>query len=111
MASDTKEIGKWAFVFGVIIAIIGGIVAIPAMAWILLVLGLIVGFLNVTAKETTEFLVATIALIVITLGAGGLGSAATVGAILAGVFQNIVTFIGPAALVVALKAMYTLGEA
>ena len=56
----TESIGKWAFILGVVIAVIAGLVGGWAAAyspWILLVLvvlGLIVGFLNISAKEFIE---------------------------------------------------------
>ncbi len=61
-----SKIGFWAFIIGLILCVVAG------FAWAnnngvviaLLVLGLIIGFLNVTAKETMLFLVATIALMV-----------------------------------------------
>src|SRR4030065_432760 len=65
-------IGFWAFILGLAIAVAFGMMAalgmgaafMPAVIIILIILGLIVGFLNITAKEILLFLVATIALIV-----------------------------------------------
>jgi len=79
-------------------------------ALLLVVLGTIVGFLNVTAKETTEFLVAAIALI----AAGGAGLNVIVwgniGIYLQSILSNITVFVAPAAVVVALKAVFELAE-
>jgi hypothetical protein len=62
-----SKIGFWAFIIGIIVSIVMGFIAAQntVAVIILLILGLIVGFLNITAKETTVFLVATIALIVV----------------------------------------------
>lgn len=108
MAFD-KKIGSWAFIIGVALAIIAGLIAIPNAALILAILGLIVGFLNITVRETTEFLVASIALIL--LGAAGLSAIAIVGPIIAAILANIAAFVAPAALVVAIKAIYALAKA
>lgn len=103
------NLGRWIFLAGVALAILTGLagnLGISALPIILLVLGLVVGFLNVSAAETRTFLVASIALM-LTAGSlggldvigGGLGSAITA------VAANLKTFIAPAALVVALKSL------
>ncbi|RLG69133.1 MAG: hypothetical protein DRO07_02695 [Candidatus Iainarchaeum archaeon] len=113
-----QTIGSWAFIIGVLIAILGGIFA-PMLAeqaaWItlvLVILGLIVGFLNIGDKEVPGFLMATIALMLV-------GSAdleiidkviAPVGTYLASIVANIVAFVAPAALVVALLEIYRLAS-
>ncbi|MBD3260032.1 hypothetical protein GF371_05410 [Candidatus Woesearchaeota archaeon] len=105
------KIGHYAFLLGVILAIIVGffpdIVAYSAL--ILVILGLIVGFLNVTAKETHGFLVASIALMV--AGGAGLGVIGWgIGGYLVSILTNIVIFVAPAAIVVALKTIIALAE-
>jgi len=60
-------IGFWAFIVGLIIAVVAGII-MPQngiIIIVLIVLGIIIGFLNITAKEIMLFLVATIALVVV----------------------------------------------
>ncbi len=94
-------IGHWAFVLGLIISVIAGFGGdIPALMTVLAVLGLIVGFLNVTEKESTAFLVGVIALLLI-----GLSSLATLGYIswLVPILTNVVAFVSAAGLVVAIK--------
>ena len=59
--------GHWAFLIGFALAIIAGFVPqlqIPAVTWILVLLGLIVGFLNITAREVQEFLIAAVAVVI-----------------------------------------------
>ena len=54
-----SQVGKWAFLIGVVLAVITGIGTGLAQDWgvnpwlmlLLVVLGLIVGFVNITAKE------------------------------------------------------------
>ena len=105
------RIGHWAFIVGVLIAVIAGLV--PAwqtdtVVWILVILGLIVGLLNITAKETVEFLVAAVALIIV--GTAGLATLPALGGIILAILANIVAFVAPAALIVALKAIYALAQ-
>ena len=108
-------IGKWAFILGMILAILVGLVAIPYSALtavILMVLGLIVGFLNIEVKETNEYLVASIALLII--GIGGVTALDVLGVTIfdwvQGVLSNFIAFVGASALVVALKAIVQLGK-
>jgi len=106
-----KKTGHYAFLVAVALAVLAAL--IPALqvdwvVWALVILGLVVGFMNITAKETTEFLVATIALMAV--GTGGLGIVPTAGDIIASVLRNLLTVVAPAALIVALKAIYSLAE-
>ncbi|MBU0461818.1 MAG: hypothetical protein KJ574_04490 [Nanoarchaeota archaeon] len=105
-----QNVGHYAFIIGVILAIIAGIV-VTANPWVVLalvVLGLIVGFMNVTAKETTEFLVAAIALIA--AGTANLTVIPYIGAYLTSILGYISVFVAPAAIVVALKAVKDLAS-
>jgi|SRR4030042_1651072 len=110
-------VGFWAFIVGLVIAVVVGIMAalgmataiMPAAIIILIILGLIVGFLNITAKEFMLFLVATIALIVV----GGVFAPLKtfgIGAILDGILALVATLMAPAAIVAAIKALWALGR-
>ena len=108
--NDTMDqrIGHWAFIVGILLAIIAGLV--PALqtstvTWILVILGLVVGLLNITAAETTEFLVATIGLMIVSTALGPL-----LGGIIEAILQNVIAFSAPAALIVSLKAIYGLAS-
>lgn len=105
-----KKIGHYAFIVGVVLAIIAGIIVTnnPWIVLALVILGLVVGFLNVSAKETTEFLVASIALIA--AGSANLTIIPYVGDYLTAILGYIAVFVAPAAIVVALKAVKQLAE-
>jgi hypothetical protein len=66
-----ESLGKAAFVVGVLLAIFGGIwggVAHPtneAIIIILIIAGVLIGLLNITAKETSAVLLATAALLIV----------------------------------------------
>lgn len=103
------EIGKWAFVVGLVLAVLAGLVTslnVPLTVYVLAVLGIVVGFLNVTEKETVPFLVATIALMLTSTSLAVLGVAT-----LTAIFTNVAVFAAPAALVVAIKAVYSTASA
>jgi hypothetical protein len=110
-------IGFWAFIIGLVIALAVGIMAalgtaeaiMPATIIVLIILGLLIGFLNITAKEILLFLVATIALIVV----GGVFaplSTFSIGKILDAVLALIATLMAPAAIVAAIKALWSVGK-
>lgn len=93
-------VGRWAVIIGIILAILAGFTEIPSIAVILFILGLIVGFLNIKEKETTPFLVAVVALMVIGISGLQLGKL-TPTAI--SILENFLAFVSAAGLIVALK--------
>jgi len=102
-------IGKWSLIIGLVVAVLAAfITAIPAttVLLILFILGLIVGFLNIDKKNTTEFLVAVIALLFVgSLGALAIGQLATAVTYLEAILSNFTAFVAAAALVVSIKAI------
>ena len=112
-----KRVGNYSFIIGVIIAIVLGIVSLgaatPILASVLVVLGLIVGFLNVIGKETQEFLIVSVVLIIVA-GLGGAGATlsgvAVIGTYLQGIFTQLLAFVVPATVVVALKDIWRLTQ-
>ncbi len=101
-------IGRWSFLLGVILSLLAGFGGqIPALITVLFILGLIVGFLNITEKESTSFLVAVIALLVI--GIAGLQFGKFTPIIIA-ILQNLIAFVSAAAIVVALKQVLSIAK-
>ncbi|UCD06929.1 MAG: hypothetical protein JSW41_03780 [Candidatus Aenigmatarchaeota archaeon] len=113
----SESVGKWAFILGVVIAVIAGLVGgwvtgyNPWILLVLVILGLVVGFLNISAKEVNVFLLSAIALILVGTIAQ-LTSIDTIipllGSVLQAMVNNIAAFVAPAALIVSLKAVYNL---
>ena len=106
-----SKIGFWAFIIGLILALVAGLAWVDnnAVIIILLILGLIVGFLNVTAKEITLFLVATIALIVTGRVFEPL-SLLSIGEHLDNILAYVATLMAPAAVVASIKALWAVGK-
>jgi hypothetical protein len=110
-------IGKAAFVVGVLFAIFGGIWGGKASLtndWVVIVLliaGVLIGFLNITIKEATPVLAATVALLI--LGIWGDSSAFRpildlsqgLGENLLGIVNAFALLMAPAAVIIALKAV------
>lgn len=108
-----EKIGTWAFLLGVLISVVAGLVpnfAEPPLAgqvaWALVILGLLVGLLNIRARETQEFLIACTAILVV----AGMGGLPPLGRILGAILTNIIAFVAPAAILVALRAVWQLAE-
>jgi len=103
-------IGFGAFVLGLLIAIVCGIVAPtnPVVILVLVLLGIIIGVLNITAKEIMPLLLAAIALIVV----GGVFEPIRVvgiGAILDNILKLVATLVAPAAVIAAVRALWSVG--
>lgn len=113
-----KRIGGYAFIIGVILAIVLGLASdslgVQTAAWLsslLVVLGLIVGFINVTGKETRDYLITAFILVFVASQATiALGGVSYIGTYLAGIFMQLTAFVVPAVIVVALKEILALSQ-
>lgn len=102
-------VGRYGFIAGLVIAAIIALFNTNAVvSLILVVLGLIVGLMNVTGKEAVPFLVSVIALIV---GVGGMLEVFTGilpgSQILLSFLQGIVLFASAAAFPVAFRGLFS----
>ncbi|UCC81602.1 MAG: hypothetical protein JSW46_11330 [Gemmatimonadota bacterium] len=98
-----EKMGKYAFIAGLIICALAGFgLEATWVPWVLAVLGLIVGFLNIGDKEVSTFLLASIALI---MSASAMAMLPFVGGTLTTILAYLVVFIAPAVLVVSLKGL------
>jgi hypothetical protein len=127
---EIEQIAQYAFMAVVVIAIIAGLaygynewdhmenaVDLWDTGWIMLImviLGIIVGLVSITAKESTPFLIASIALIVTGTMMEPFNAINTVAAPLGYMATWIVTFIAafaaPAAVLIAIKAVYAMAK-
>ena len=104
-----NQIGSWSFIIGLVVAIVLGLGLTAeynkVVIWILFSIGIIVGALNVTAKETQSFLTTgTILALLPYLGlqVGVFNDAPLV----VNILKAILTMFIPATIIVALKAVY-----
>ena len=117
MAKILELAGKAAFIVGVVFAIVGGIWggrAEPtneAVIILLLIAGIVIGLLNITAKEATAVLAATTALIILALwGHSGafnpvMNLNQTLGENLVGMVDAFALLMAPAAIIIAVRAV------
>jgi len=114
-------IGLLAFFVGIILAIVGGIGYHDNSGIILtlVIVGILVGLLNITGKEVLPLLIAAIALIVVgTVGLGGdkgvfgalndLGGEA--GTKINAIVAYLATFMAPAAVISAFRAIWAVAR-
>ena len=129
------KIGSWAFLVGIVIAILVGLYAASTapttindvffyasdiggwIAWLLAILGVIVGFVSafgmgtITKEEVPNFLLAGVALIAIGAASGiFFGIKSWIGAIFNGVAISLAIFIAPAMGILAIKAIWDIGK-
>ena len=137
MAKDDlmQKVGSWAFLIGILIALIVGLYQAytiesgdnffqsdtgGTIAWVLAILGAIVGVLavmgkgTITKKEIPGFLLAGIGLVVM----GGVFTTMTalyslkpfIGALLSGISMSLSIFVAPAVGILAIKAIWDMGK-
>ncbi len=107
-------IASWAFLVGVLLAIIAGILSAFNIATLndstlmltLVIIGLIVGLFNVTNKETTPFLISGTCLVIISFFGLNLIAISLLSAIL---FALLGIFI-PATIIVAIKNVFSIAK-
>ena len=122
---DMEKIAHWLFTIFVVIAIVMGLVVgymhynndanfantNAYVTLLLLILGIIVGLVTITAKEVTPFLIATIALIVASIS-NVWSPLNTIHALLYNwatyILSYIVAFVAPAAVIIAIKSVFAM---
>ena len=125
LKSRENTIGAWAFLIGVILAIVIGLatslIPIPELArfsaqiyGILVVLGIVVGFINVTSKDSQTFMIAGAVLVVVskfgmesvTGSLIGIG----IGDAVSSTFAALLALFVPATIIVALKVVFSIAK-
>jgi len=101
-----EMIGRLAFYAGIVISVLLGWMDMPYATLILVIVGIVVGLLNVTIKETGRFLLATVVLVT-----AGLALAAALGEPIKSILHAFVAFTSAAAVVVALKEVWDIQKA
>lgn len=121
------KIGSWAFLLGVIIALIVGLYAAynletsgqtfgGGIAWVLAIIGVIVGLLSalgmgtITEKEVPNFLLAGIALVVMYGVFRGITMEPWIGSLFQGISLSLSILIAPVVGILAIKAIWDIGK-
>jgi ATP synthase protein I len=97
-------VGKWAFIVGLVIAVIAGLLFQAVwVVWVLALLGVVVGLLNISTEETERFLLAAIAFL---LSATALGVIPLIGGLIDNILAYVAAFVAGATVVVALVTLF-----
>ena len=108
-----QEIGSYAFIVGIAIAVIASVITLDAalVTGALVAIGVIVGFINVTEKETRDFLLAAVSVVIVSYFAGtGFEAIPVIGTMLKNITIGIMTFVTPAVIIVALKQIWAIAK-
>ena len=127
--SQENTLGAWAFLIGVILAIIIGLstsglfpikeindnkVFSSAIYGVLVLLGIFVGYMNVTGKDSQTFLLAgTVLVIVSRFGIDAVQGTVIgigVGSVVTSVFAALLALFVPATIIVALKTVFSIAK-
>lgn len=114
MKARENLIGAYAFLGGVILAVILGLfqtrleAASTAINYLLAILGIVVGFfINVSERDISKFLIAGVSLVVVSyMGQEALGIVSSLGRVLGAL---LVLFV-PATVIVALKDIFSVSN-
>lgn len=119
MAIRSREniLGAWAFLVGIILAVFVGLFAAdkinPLILWILVGLGLVIGYF-VSEKDARTFLIASVALTVVSyMGISGMVlsaaiSGAQIGRTISSILGALLMLFVPATIVAALKSVFSI---
>jgi L-lactate permease len=110
-----QKIGSWAFIVGVVVALVAPIFA-GLSTWLitlLIILGLVIGFLNITVADTQTFLLAALALVIVSgfsSTSGVITQVTGIGPALGRIFGGLLLLVVPATIIVALRSIYTVSR-
>ncbi len=105
-------LGSWSFLIGLVLAVILGLgydgLYAPTLVWLVFLLGVVVGLLNITHDEMVPFMTAGVVLVLVS----SLGSSALAGvsSVVSDVLKGVLTLFVPATIIVALKSVFVLAR-
>ena len=108
-------VGSWAFLVGLVLAVLLGLGLTgpyqATMLWVVFLLGIVVGLLNVTHDESSTFMVGGTVLALISFLGVEAGIFDAVAPIIGNILRGILTLFVPATSLVALKSVFCLAKA
>lgn len=123
MAIRDKEnvFSAWAFLIGVVLALVGGMLSAlfghlnPIVLGLLLVLGFIVGFIGVSPNDVSKFMTAAVSLVIVSYaGTAGVRNIEflnwEIGNILSSTLGALLVLLVPATIVVAIRSMFSISQ-
>ena len=112
--STAHLVGSWGFLIGVILAVVLGLGFAQAygavLLWIVFLLGIIVGLLNISHSETAAFLTSGTVLVLVSFLGVQVGVFEGVAPVISNILKGILTLFVPATIIVALRAVFGLAR-
>lgn len=112
-----KSLGAWIFLIGVVLAIILGLFSANLSAGmqgivvaILIIVGLVIGFMNITGGETQKFLLSGVILVIVSAMGEGAIPSGVIGGYLTAILNALLVLFVPATIVVALKSIFVVAK-
>lgn len=114
----TNKFIAYSFTIGIVIALILGLVSarlspniVAVLTSLLILLGVIVGFFNISPTETKDYILfVTAMVVVVSLGGNNLGQLQVIGGYVVSVLNAILAFIMPSVIIVGIKAVINLAK-
>lgn len=123
MAIRSKEnvIGAWAFLIGVILALIGGALSAflgdlnAVVLGLLMVLGIVAGLIGVSPNDVNKFLTASVSLVIVSYaGSAGVRNIEflswEIGNIVSSTLGALLVLLVPATIIVAIKSLFSISQ-
>ncbi len=120
MAIRDKEnvFSAWAFLIGVVLALVGGMLSAlfghlnPIVLGLLLILGFIVGFIGVSPNDLSKFMTAAVSLVIVSYaGTAGVRNIEflnwEIGNIVSSTLGALLVLLVPATIVVTIRSMFS----
>ena len=111
---NANLLGSWSFLIGVVLAVIlglgftGGYQA--TLLWVVFLLGIVVGLLNIAVDEASGFLTSGTVLVLVSFLGVQVGVFDQVAPVIANVLKGILTLFVPATIIVALRSVFVLAR-
>lgn len=112
-------VGAWAFLAGIVLAVLVGVFAAdkinPYIVWLLIALGLVVGYF-VSEKDVQTFLLASVSLVIVSyVGISGMVlnaaiSGVQIGRLVSSILGTLLMLFVPATIIVALKTVFSISN-
>ncbi len=112
--ANSALLGSWSFLIGIVLAILLGLgfggAYQATMLWIVFLLGIVVGLLNIAHDEVTAFLHGGTILVLVSFLGVQVGVFDAVAPVIGNVLRGILTLFVPATIIVALKSVFSLAR-
>ena len=107
--SGGSMLGGWSFLIGVILALVFGLMGnlSTGVTYVLVVLGIVIGLLNIANEEVSPFLMSGTVLVIVSYFGQGVLKSVTIFFV---TLQALTMLFVPATIIVALKHVFTLAR-